>query len=335
MAKQRGKGAYLPRQTILDALAAHDGNQTATAQALEISLASVQGAVKTARSKGEPVPARRTTRGAIKRHLDHNPTASVQEISAATGASAQHVRAERAKTRATLTQAYAPPRVQPGDWLDDELLGRVEVGGYTNAPLPWPYRRRAGRRQLILTETLARAVRTEAARDLIEALGVSETVVWAWRRALGVDRQNNPGTQRLYREQVGGKLTPERAAKGRAKALEPEARERARGSIAAGMSERARHPHTVTWTPEMDAVLGTMPDEQAAQALGVSKTLVAVRRRHLGKPSYKDKRNIEWTPKMDERLGTAFDGDLAREWGISRSAVTLRRMTLGVPAHGK
>ncbi|GAA5514754.1 hypothetical protein Dcar01_03515 [Deinococcus carri] len=230
---------------------------------------------------------------------------------------------------------YPIPSVQPGDWLDDVLLGRVQVGGYTNAPIPWPYRRKTGKHSLILTETLARAVRTEAAKDIQEAFGVSEGTVWGWRKALGVNAQNNPGTQRLYRELVVDKLTPERAAKGRQKALEPEAQTRMRESIAVGMAERQPHPHAVTWTPEMDAVLGTMPDEQAAQALGVSKTLAATRRRHLKKRSYKDTRNIKWTPEMDARLGTAFDGDLAEGWGISRSAVTLRRMTLGVPAHGK
>lgn len=231
---------------------------------------------------------------------------------------------------------YPAPRVTVGGWLDDELLGSVQVGGYHSAPISWPYRRRTGAHSLILCGSLVRAVRQESAKDVAEAFGVSGTVVASWRRALGVDRQNNAGTQRLYRELAPQKLTLERAARGREAAMQPEALARARETIAQGMATRAPHPMTINWTPEMDAQLGTMPDAQAAEALGVSVTKINVRRRVLGIPSYAASHTtIRWTPEMDARLGTAFDGDLAAEWGVSRPAVALRRHALGIPSFGR
>lgn len=53
---------------------------------------------------------------------------------------------------------YVAPRCRPGDWLDDEIDGRLEVGGWTDAPIPWPRRKKTGRAALILTGELARAV---------------------------------------------------------------------------------------------------------------------------------------------------------------------------------
>ena len=186
---------------------------------------------------------------------------------------------------------YPPPRVRRGDWLDDVLLGRVQVGGYHDGPIPWPYRRRAGAHSLILTDTLARMVRTEAARDVQAALGVSEGVVWRWRRALGVSARNNPGTLR-----AGG-----------------------------------RNPgYAIRWTPEMDALLGTLPDRAVAERLGVSPLSVSARRAQLGIPPYRSRhRDIRWTPEMDAALYTAPARELAERWGVSASAVKARRRRVG------
>lgn len=222
---------------------------------------------------------------------------------------------------------YPPPRVQRGDWLDDVLLGRVQVGGYHDGPIPWPYRRRTGAHSLILTETLARMVRTEAARDVQEALGVSEGVVWRWRRALGVTARNNPGTQRLYRELLPHKLPPDVGARGREAAAQPEARERMRQTIRSG----GRKPgYAIRWTPEMDALLGTLPDRAVAEQLGVSPLSVSARRAQLGIPPYRSRhRDISWTPEMDALLYTAPARELAERWGVSASAVKARRRRVG------
>lgn len=198
---------------------------------------------------------------------------------------------------------YPPPRVRRGDWLDDVLLGRVQVGGYHDGPIPWPYRRRTGAHSLILTETLARMVRTEAARDVQAALGVSEGVVWRWRKALGV------------------------GARGREAAAQPEARERMRQTLRAG----GRKPgYAISWTPEMDALLGTLPDRAVAERLGVSPLSVSDRRAQLGIPPYRSQhRDIPWTPEMDALLYTAPARELAERWGVSASAVKARRRRVG------
>ena len=52
---------------------------------------------------------------------------------------------------------YHPPACRKGDWLVDELDGLTEVGGWTDAPISWPRRKKGGRPSLILTAELARA----------------------------------------------------------------------------------------------------------------------------------------------------------------------------------
>ncbi len=93
---------------------------------------------------------------------------------------------------------YLPPQVDCGDWIEDALDGLVEVGGWTAAPIPWPRRRKTGRASLILTDELARAVRTEAVEAIVAHWGVGPTKVWMWRKALGVDR-GTEGTRQSMR----------------------------------------------------------------------------------------------------------------------------------------
>lgn len=115
---------------------------------------------------------------------------------------------------------YRPPACRVGDWLDDEIAGRVEVGGWTAAPISWPRRKKTGRASLILTGEMARAVRTESVAAICHWWGVGATKVWMWRRALGVDTTD--GSQRIARRGV----PPEAAARGRVRAAEPDARAR-------------------------------------------------------------------------------------------------------------
>jgi hypothetical protein len=116
---------------------------------------------------------------------------------------------------------YAAPAVRVGDWVDDEISGLVEVGGWTDAPISWPRRKKTGRAALILTAELARAVRVESVEAVRYWWGVGATKVWQWRRALGVDRATQ-GTRKLLQERTG--VPPEAAARGRAKAASLESR---------------------------------------------------------------------------------------------------------------
>lgn len=114
---------------------------------------------------------------------------------------------------------YLPPACKTGDWIDDEIDGLLEVGGWTAAPLSWPRRKKSGRPALILTAELARAVRTESGEAICHWWGVRPTKVWMWRKALGVDRITD-GTRRLLQERTG--VPAEAAARGRASAASPE-----------------------------------------------------------------------------------------------------------------
>lgn len=113
---------------------------------------------------------------------------------------------------------YVPPPCRVGDWLDDEIDGLLEVGGWTDAPISWPRRKKTGRPSLILTAELARAVRTESVAAICHWWGVRPTKVWMWRKALDVE--TTPGSQLIARRGV----PPAAAAKGRARAAEPDAR---------------------------------------------------------------------------------------------------------------
>jgi len=129
---------------------------------------------------------------------------------------------------------YTPPACRAGDWLGDEIEGATEVGGWTDARIPWPRRKKTGRASLIITSELARAVRTESVAAICHWWGVGPTKVWQWRKALGVD--TTPGSQRIARRGVPA----EAAAKGRARAAEADIRAR----MADAKRGKPAHPNT-------------------------------------------------------------------------------------------
>lgn len=116
---------------------------------------------------------------------------------------------------------YEPPTVRRGDWLECHVRGLTRVGGWSNGRIPWPRAWKTGAHQLIVTDELARAVRTESEAAIVHWWGVSPGTVWAWRKALGVGRMTE-GTREVYREVMPRRLPPEAAARGRARAAEPD-----------------------------------------------------------------------------------------------------------------
>lgn len=132
---------------------------------------------------------------------------------------------------------YSPPACRIGDWLDDEIDGRLEVGGWTDAPIPWPRRKKTGKASLILCGDLVRAVRVESAEAICYYWGVGPTKVWMWRKALGVDRVTD-GTRRLLQERAG--VPAEAAARGRERAATPESL----AKMAEAKSGKPMHPTT-------------------------------------------------------------------------------------------
>ncbi|WP_288949533.1 hypothetical protein [uncultured Paracoccus sp.] len=131
---------------------------------------------------------------------------------------------------------YAAPDISDG-WLVDHVDGSIEVGGWTNAPIPWPRRKKTGKHSLILCGDLIRAVMMESSAAVQHHWGVSEGTVWKWRQALGVGRVT-PGTR--YRLQTETGVPPEAAARGREAAKSPEARAR----LSASKTGKPAHPNT-------------------------------------------------------------------------------------------
>lgn len=88
---------------------------------------------------------------------------------------------------------------------------------------------------------------------------------------------------------------------------------------------------TIQWTPEMDARLGTVPDQEIADSQGIHQSSVCNRRHRLGvSPFQFISPPIEWTSKIDALLGTISDQKVADELGVSQRSVQRRREELGI-----
>jgi hypothetical protein len=118
--------------------------------------------------------------------------------------------------------------------------------------------------------------------------GVSEGVVIRWRKALGVDRVNCPGSQRLVRAA---------SAKGadhyRGKKLPPEQVERRRRTARElGLRRHLRPGYNLGpwWSPAEVRLLGKLPDEDVAAKVGRSPDAVRQKRQELGIPNPRDRR---------------------------------------------
>src|SRR5262249_54281762 len=99
---------------------------------------------------------------------------------------------------------YAPPRLRRGDratclYRDGDVL----ITGWSAGRIPWPRCRRpdthGGGSGLLVDAELARAARHESVVAICSWWGVNDSVVWKWRKALGVERFNE-GSARLQVE---------------------------------------------------------------------------------------------------------------------------------------
>src|SRR2546422_976993 len=106
---------------------------------------------------------------------------------------------------------YYPPRTARGRFLLCQLRGTVKVGGYSDAPIPWP--RIWRRRSLVICGDLLRALRTESVYAVSYHWGLSRAIVSYYRQQLSIPR-HNPGSYRLFREIV---IESARTPKARAK----------------------------------------------------------------------------------------------------------------------
>ena len=97
---------------------------------------------------------------------------------------------------------------------------------------------------------------------------------------------------------------------------------------------RAGQPASPDWTLHEQALLGKMPDVEAAKRLGRTLVAVRLRRSRLGIPEYGQpaRRHHSWTSEELALLGTMPDRLVARELRRTLIAVTGRRGKLGIPA---
>src|SRR5947207_708658 len=99
---------------------------------------------------------------------------------------------------ALLFGPYVAPALDVGDRAHCLLRGPdVVITSWSLAGIPWPRCQADGRKGgsgLLLNKELARAVRNESTKAVAAWWGVSEGVVWRWRKVLGVTRTNNKGT---------------------------------------------------------------------------------------------------------------------------------------------
>jgi hypothetical protein len=187
---------------------------------------------------------------------------------------------------------YFPPRTARGRFLVCELRGTVKIGGYSDAPIPWP--RIWRHRSLVICGDLLRALKTESVYAVSYHWGLSRATVSYYRQQLSIPRQN-PGSYRLFREIViEAARTPEALAKqsaareGKPSTESARDRERLRRiqrrpksmAIRRRMAERMRRRFDLVgpyprWTPQELALIATMPDREVARR--INRSLSAVR----------------------------------------------------------
>lgn len=187
---------------------------------------------------------------------------------------------------------YQPPLVPIGGWLKCKLRGELQIGGYTNALIPWPTAV-GHHKQLIICGDLLRALKTESRLAVAYHFGVSHALVSEWRRRLGIERLN-PGSMRLFWRNVNLARTDEARAKisrhheGRKDLMTPEDRARLRQlqrrpkteQWKRRMSRHWRRRFSLSgpprkWTEQELKLIGTRPDRELARAL--NRSLLAVK----------------------------------------------------------
>jgi hypothetical protein len=196
------------------------------------------------------------------------------------------MRAPRDERARLLYGPYQAPALRKGDrafclYRDCEVV----ITSWTDARMSWPRGRgshhgRFGGPGLLVNEELARAIRQESGIALRHWWGVSESLVWKWRQALGVPRLNE-GSKRLRDD-----LNRELAADLSGVPLPPEEIERRRRMARELML--ARYLKTgrsgPLWAAEEVALLGRVSDEVAARQIGRSPNAVRQKRESLGIP---------------------------------------------------
>ncbi len=111
------------------------------------------------------------------------------------------------ETKRLLFGPYSPPLIAKGGVLYCERRGKLEVGSYSHAPIPWPMKK--GKHSIILCGDLVKAVKLESVEAVAYHWNVSRALVQSWRKILHVP-EFNPGT-RILRAAIELALRPAKA----------------------------------------------------------------------------------------------------------------------------
>lgn len=163
------------------------------------------------------------------------------------------------------------------------------VTSYTDAPISWPRGqplKQRGGCGLVVNATLERAIRTESAAALGYHFGVSECVVWRWRKRFGIPRTGTPGS---------AALVTATAAKGgaamKARGWTDEERDaKAERAKRLGLKPRQRWEMAGGWTDEELDQLGTDDDDVIAARIGRTARAVRCAREKRKVPRFRDRR---------------------------------------------
>ncbi len=209
---------------------------------------------------------------------------------------------------------YQSPRTRIGKKLFCEIRGTVRVVVFHDGPIPWPKANLPGR-PIILMGDLVRAVKKESALAVMHHFGVTHGVVGKWRRALGVERQNE-GSHVLARA-IANSRTDDRLERARRNSKKPAALAKMSKTLKGRIQppatlqaawEAAKRPRSEQWKEKMAAYW-----------------------RRRGHPPCHPESSF-WTPEEHALLGTATDAEVARITKRTWSAVSSRRLKYGIPA---
>ncbi len=242
---------------------------------------------------------------------------------------------------------YKAPMPGRGGYLECELRGKVKVGDYSNARIPWPCVE--GTRSLVLSGDLILAVQQESELAVAHHWGVSTGTVMKWRKTLQVD-PINAGTLILKRYTTTEAMTPalrEHIAaqkRGKPRWLSPAGERRLLAALRrpkpatwrkvmapywAARRGRPVDPADRPWTTKEERVIGTMPDREAARLIGRTVGAVIAHRR-LNAIPYRYPLNRPWTPAELKLLGRRPDAEIAEQTGHSLKSVQGKRLELGI-----
>jgi hypothetical protein len=158
----------------------------------------------------------------------------------------------------------------------------VVVTSWTDGLISWPRGLPVGRMghpSIVVTEELARAIRVESAAAIQHWWGVSDGVIHRWRKALGVTRTNNGGTQRLIRAAAEAGASVRRGVPLPEWHAETLRRANRENNVARNL---VLGYHGPWWSQHELALLGKLDDEEVARRTGRTPNAVRVKRQKLG-----------------------------------------------------